>query len=72
MTIFLFSLAGVPPFGGWFAKLQVFKTPLEPDDRVGRGAGAIGAVNTAIAAAYYMRVLREMWMNSRPTGTSHR
>ena len=28
----------------------------------------IGAVNTAIAAAYYLRVMREMWMNDPPDG----
>ena len=25
MTIFLFSLAGIPPLGGWFAKFEVFR-----------------------------------------------
>ena len=31
----------------------------------------IGAVNTAIAAAYYLRVMREMWMNDPPDGDTH-
>ena len=25
MTIFLFSLAGIPPLGGWFAKFGIFR-----------------------------------------------
>ena len=28
----------------------------------------IGAVNTVIAAAYYLRVMREMWMKPAPDG----
>ena len=29
MTIFLASLAGIPPLGIWIAKLQAFKTVLD-------------------------------------------
>src|SRR3954471_19098813 len=29
MTVFLFSLAGIPPLGGWFAKLYVFQSVLD-------------------------------------------
>ena len=31
MTMFLFSLAGIPPLGGWLAKFVVFRSLLEPD-----------------------------------------
>ena len=31
MTVFLFSLAGIPPLGGWLAKFVVFQALLEPD-----------------------------------------
>ena len=31
MTVFLFSLAGIPPLGGWLAKFVVFRSLLEPD-----------------------------------------
>ena len=31
MTVFLFSLAGIPPLGGWLAKFVVFQALLEPE-----------------------------------------
>ena len=40
MTVFLFSLAGIPPLGGWLAKFVVFRALLEPD--VTAGGVALG------------------------------
>ena len=68
MTVFVFSLAGIPPLGGWYAKLSVFKAALD--------AGTVGAVvlaivagvNSVIALFYYAAVAKEMWMNPVPDG----
>jgi NADH-quinone oxidoreductase subunit N len=68
MTIFLASLAGVPPLGGWIAKFNVFRAVLDAETGSAYALAVIGAVNTAIAAAYYMRVLRVMWMDAPPDG----
>ena len=68
MTIFLASLAGIPPLGGWFGKFGAFKAVLDAGNGWGYSLAVIGAVNTVIAAAYYMKVLREMWMNPVPDG----
>jgi NADH-quinone oxidoreductase subunit N len=68
MTLFLVSLAGVPPFGIWIAKLQAFKTLLDAGDDAAYVLAVIAAVNTVVSAAYYMRVLREMWMKPVPHG----
>jgi NADH-quinone oxidoreductase subunit N len=68
MTIFLASLTGVPPLGIWIAKLQSFKTLLDAGDTAAYVLAMIAAVNTVISAAYYMRVLREMWMKPVPDG----
>ena len=35
MTIFLASLAGIPPLGGWFAKFGVFNAVLDARQRLG-------------------------------------
>ena len=35
MTIFLASLAGIPPLGGWIAKFNVFKAVLDAGTDVG-------------------------------------
>ena len=29
MTVFLFSLAGIPPLAGWFAKFVMFRSVLD-------------------------------------------
>ena len=39
MTIFLFSLAGTPPLGGWIAKFSVFNAVLSAGGGLGRDAG---------------------------------
>ena len=56
MTIFLASLAGVPPLGIWIAKLLSFKTLLDAGGTSASTLAVIAAVNTVIAAAYYVRV----------------
>lgn len=68
MTIFLASLTGIPPFGIWIAKLQAFKTLLDAGGGWANTLAVIAAVNTVISAAYYMKVMREMWMKPPPDG----
>ena len=68
MTIFLASLAGIPPLGGWIAKFNVFRAVLDAETGWAYALAVIGAANTAIAAAYYLRLMREMWMNEPPDG----
>ncbi len=68
MTIFFASLAGIPPLGGWFAKFNSFRAVLEAENTAAYVMATIAAVNTVIAAAYYMRVLRVVWVNDAPDG----
>jgi NADH-quinone oxidoreductase subunit N len=68
MTIFLASLAGVPPLGGWIAKFGVFTAVLAPGTTAGVVLAVIGAVNSVIAFGYYGRVMRAMWMRDAPDG----
>ena len=68
MTVFMASLAGIPPLGGWFAKFGAFKAVLDADTGWGYSIAIIAAVNTVIAAAYYVTVMREIWMKPVPDG----
>lgn len=68
MTLFLASLAGIPPLGGWYAKFGAFKAVLDAAGGWGYTIAIIGAVNAVIATAYYMTVMREMWMKPAPDG----
>ena len=59
MTVMLLSLAGFPPTAGFVGKFYIFKSAV--------GAGhiwlvIIGAINTAISAFYYLRVVVTMYM----------
>jgi len=68
MTIFFASLAGIPPFAGWFAKFNAFKAVLDAGTTSAYVLALIAAANTVIAAAYYLRVLRVVWMDPVPDG----
>ncbi len=59
MAIFLLSLMGIPPMVGFMGKLYVFAAVIE------RGPSywwlaTVGALNAAIAAYYYARILKTM------------
>ena len=68
MTIFLASLAGIPPLGGWIAKFSAFRAVLEAGDGWAYGIAVIGAVNSVVAFGYYGSVMREIWMKPTPHG----
>lgn len=72
MTIFLASLTGIPPLGIWIAKFTAFRALLDAGDGIGYALAIIAAVNTVISAAYYMKVMREMWMKPVPDGDTTR
>ncbi|WP_428115636.1 NADH-quinone oxidoreductase subunit N [Candidatus Poriferisodalis sp.] len=66
MTLFLASLAGIPPAGGWFAKFVVFRTLADASTPAGWVLAALVAVNAVIAFGYYARVLMQMWFQPVP------
>jgi NADH-quinone oxidoreductase subunit N len=68
MGIFLTSLAGVPPMGGWFAKFVIFRALVLPGTTAGYVLAGVVAVNSVIAAFYYFRVLRVMFMEEPVDG----
>jgi len=59
MAIFLLSLMGIPPLVGFMGKLYVFAAIVEKGPRYWWYA-VVGAVNAAIAAFYYARILKTM------------
>jgi NADH-quinone oxidoreductase subunit N len=68
MTIFLFSLAGIPPLGGWYAKFGIFAALAAPNTLAGYAMAVIVGVNSVIALFYYARVAKVMWMDPVPDG----
>jgi NADH-quinone oxidoreductase subunit N len=68
MTLFLFSLAGIPPLGGWLAKFVVFRAVIDADTGWAYGLAVVMAVNSVISLGYYANIARQMWMNPEPDG----
>ncbi len=59
MVVFLLSLAGIPPLAGFFAKLYVFSAVIENRYYL---MAAAAAINSAVAAFYYLRIVRQMYL----------
>ena len=59
MTFFMFSMAGIPPTGGFFGKYVVFRAAVEAQQYT---LAVIGVLNAAIAAFYYLKVIMTMYM----------
>jgi NADH-quinone oxidoreductase subunit N len=66
MSVFLLSLAGLPPLAGWFAKFVMFRSVLDAGTPGATVLGVIAAVMSVVAFFYYMRVVREMWFHPVP------
>jgi len=65
MTIFMFSLAGIPPLSGFFGKWYVFSAVVQVHFVPLAVAGMLAAV---IAAFYYLRIIKIMWFDE-PKGS---
>jgi NADH-quinone oxidoreductase subunit N len=70
VAIFMFSLAGIPPLAGFWGKLSLFGSALGVDASIPGGSSlrnwfiglaVAGALNAAVAAAYYLRIVAVMY-----------
>jgi len=57
MTLFMFSMAGIPPLAGFFGKLYVFLAAIEAELY---GLAVIGVITSVVGAFYYLRIIRIM------------
>ena len=69
--VILFSLVGIPPLAGFFAKFGIFAPLVNwPADSAGLrwlwGLLLIGALNTVLSLFYYLRVVRVMILQPEP------
>ncbi len=58
--IILFSLAGIPPLGGFFAKFYVFMTVIESEMYT---LAIIGLLTTVISAFYYLKIIKIIYFD---------
>ncbi len=74
MAIFMFSMAGIPPLAGFFAKIYVLLPAIEQ----GFWAMAvIGVLSSVVSAYYYLRIVKVMYFDAplpafdtRPAGVT--
>ena len=64
LLIILFSLAGIPPLGGFFAKFYVFLAVLE---REMYALAIIGLLTTVMSAFYYLKIIKTIYFDDSIT-----
>ena len=60
LLIILFSLAGIPPLGGFFAKFYVFVAVLEQEMYT---LAIIGLLTTVMSAFYYLKIIKTIYFD---------
>ncbi|MDP1900835.1 MAG: NADH-quinone oxidoreductase subunit NuoN [Rubrivivax sp.] len=63
MTVFMFSLAGVPPMIGFFAKLAVIQALVTTNVPLYIGLAVVAVLFSLVGAFYYLRVVKVMWFD---------
>ncbi len=59
MTVFMISLAGIPPMGGFWAKFLVFRVAIERGG-IGVALAVVMLVNSVVSIYYYLAIPRAM------------
>ncbi len=62
LLIILFSLAGIPPLAGFFAKFYIFKSVIEQSMYF---LAIVGLLSTVIAAFYYLRIIKVIYFDKK-------
>ena len=60
LLVILFSLAGIPPLAGFFAKFYIFKSVIEQSMYF---LAIVGLLSTVIAAFYYLRIIKIIYFD---------
>ncbi len=61
MAVFMFSMAGIPPFSGFFAKLYVFYPAVQSGYWT---LAVIGVLTSVVGAFYYLRIIKVMYFDA--------
>jgi len=65
LTILMFSLAGIPPLAGFWAKWYVFLAAI---DAGLYALAVIGVLTSVVGAYYYLRIIKIMWFDEPVRG----
>ena len=64
MTLAMFSLAGIPPFAGFFSKILIFTSVCSTNSMALYMLVLIALINTVISLYYYLCVVKAMWISN--------
>src|SRR6185436_18120385 len=67
LAVLLFSLAGIPPLAGFFAKFYVFLAAIKAGLY---GLAVIGVLTSVISAYYYLMIVKVMYFDEPKAGFS--
>jgi NADH-quinone oxidoreductase subunit N len=70
MAICLFSLAGIPPMVGFYAKLSVLQSLIASGQAVHIGLAVFAVMMSLIGAFYYLRVVKVMYFDEPITAST--
>jgi len=65
ITIFMFSMAGIPPLAGFLGKLYVFQSAIQAELF---GLAIIGVLASVVGAFYYLRIIKIMYFDAPEEG----
>jgi NADH-quinone oxidoreductase subunit N len=63
MTVFMFSLAGVPPLVGFYAKLAVLQALVSTNQAAYIWLAVVAVLMSLIGAYYYLRIVKVMYFD---------
>ncbi|MBL8677118.1 MAG: NADH-quinone oxidoreductase subunit NuoN [Alphaproteobacteria bacterium] len=63
LAIFMFSMAGIPPLAGFFAKLYVFKAAISEGLFY---LAIIGVLTSVVASYYYLKIVKVIYFDALP------
>lgn len=66
MTLAMFSLAGIPPFAGFFSKFFIFTSAIEQGSTAIYVLVLVALINTIVSLYYYLLVVKAMFINPDP------
>ncbi len=62
LTIFMFSMAGIPPLAGFFSKLYIFLSAIESNFY---GLAVIAVLSSVVSAFYYLRIIKVIYFDDQ-------
>jgi NADH-quinone oxidoreductase subunit N len=64
LAVFMFSMAGIPPFAGFFSKIAVFLAAIHVGSAMMNALAIIGVLTSVVGCYYYIRIVKVMYFDA--------